>query len=63
MDRPITMHLIEFVHQVHGTNFVSELMRWAEKMINSNKRQGTYKLHKVANSLPDIAPFSKVAAP
>ena len=61
MDRPITTHLIEFVHQLHGTPFVRELTKWAEKMINSNKRQATYKLYKVVNQLPKTAPFTKVA--
>ena len=61
MDRPLVQHLIEFVHQLHGTPFVGELTMWAEKMINSNKRQATYKLYKVANQLPKTALFAKVA--
>jgi len=61
-DSPLTTQLIELVHQYGpNTKFVDELTKWAEKCVNSKKRQGSADMYKVVNSLPNEFPFIKTA--
>ena len=63
VEQPLFKYVIELVLQLGGNqhSYVSSLIAFGEKLVDSKLRRCTYQLYKVACTLPRTAPECKVA--